>query len=500
MRRPVLALAVVFAGTLLFAGACAREGGDRELHVVWDADVPSLDPNERFDVVTATVASNVFEPLLRYDRQMSFEPCLAKGWEARDGAVWRFRLREGVSFHDGTKLSAEDVAFSIERLRRRRKWDIHRYVSAITDVRVVDPLTVEIRSERPAGLLSVLSYVFVLPKRSVEAAGEAEFFRAPAGTGPYRIASWKPGETLRLEAYPAYWGGPSAVSSVVFRVEKDDEATWDEAKKLAPAILFAPTTTSWIRHRDDPAFRLVEQPSLAVHYLAFRVGGGPSNPLSDIRVRRALRAAIDYEALLAALPAHGAFPASQFVPPAIVGFDPSLAVPEFVPGAARRMLAEAGFRQEKPLVFLTSAGGGAISRYLIEAFAAAGVSVREESVPPDEYESRLATCDADAYLTGWICTTGDAGELFEGNFYRRGSTRNPCGYGCDEMDTAIEEIGRTLDPAVRRDLLQSAMRRLVDDLPWVPLVVSYERHALTRGVEWTARADGQLDLRDVRIR
>lgn len=463
-------------------------------------DVSSLDPNARFDVVTATIASNVFEPLLRYDRQLAFEPCLAKSWEILDGAVWRFRLREGVSFHDGTKLSAEDVAFSIERLRARPDRDIHRYVSAIQDVKVVDPLTVDIRSERPAGLLSVLSFVYILPKRSVDSVGEAVFFRAPAGTGPYRIARWKPGETLRLEAHPSHWAGPPEVPAAVFRVEKDDDAIWTEAKALAPAILFGPTTTTWIKHRDDPAFRLVEQPGLGVHYLALRVGGGPSNPLSDVRVRRALRAAIDYEALLSAHPARGAFAASQFVPPAIVGFDPSLTVPAFVPGAARRMIEETGLRQEKPLVFLTAGGGGFISRYLLEAFSAAGLSVREESVTPEEYEARLAACDADIFLTGWICTTGDAGELFEGNFYRSGSKANPCGYGCDEMDTAIEEIGRTLDPSVRRDLLQSAMRTLVDHLPWVPLLVSYERHALTGDVEWRTRADGQLDLRDVRIR
>lgn len=499
MRRPERALAAMLVGGLFFAVACARSGDDRELHVVWAMDVPSLDPNERFDVVTATVASNVFEPLVRYDRKMAFEPCLATAWEIRDGAVWRFRLREGVSFHDGTKLSAEDVAFSIDRLRARPDWNIHRYVSAIRDVKVVDPLTVDISSERPAGLLSVLSYVYILPRRAVEAAGEAAFFKAPAGTGPYRITSWKPGEALRLEAHPGYWEGPPEIPAAVFRVGKDDDAIWTEAKRLAPAILFGPTTTTWIKHRNDPAFRLLEQPSLAVHYLAFRVGGGPSNPLSDVRVRRALRAAIDYEALLAALPARGAFPASQFVPPAIVGFDPSLTVPAFVPGAARRMIEKAGLRQKKPLVFLTAAGGGSMSRYLLEAFSDAGLSVREEAVTSEEYEARLAACDADIFLTGWICTTGDAGELFEGNFYRRGSTQNPCGYGSDEMDSAIEEIGRTLDPAVRRDLLQSAMRTLVDDLPWVPLLVSYERHALTGNVEWRTRADGQLDLRDVRI-
>ena len=500
MRSSDRALAAIALGGLLLSGACSRRGGDRELTVLWGASLPSLDPDERFDVPTATVASNVFEPLLRYDRQMMFEPCLATRWEIRGGDTWRFRLRDGVSFHDGSPFSAEDVAFSIERLRTRAERDIHRYVSAITDVRIVDPLTVEIRSKRPAGLLSVLSFVHILPKRSVEAAGEEGFFRAPSGTGPYRIAAWRPGETLRLEANPGYWGGPPAIPAATFRTEKDDDAVWSAAKKLAPAIVLSPTTSCWAAHRDDPAFQLIERPGLGVHYLALRVDGSPSNPLSDQRFRRALRAAIDYDALLAALPARGAFPASQFVPPAIVGFDPTLAVPTFVPGAARRMIEEAGLRQEKPLVFLTIAGGGPVSRYLVEAFSAAGVSIREESVAPEEYERRLLACDADIYITGWICTTGDAGELFEGNFYRRGSSRNRCGYGCDAMDDSIEEIGRTLDPASRRDLLQAAMRRLVDYLPWIPLVVGHERHALTGDVEWRTRADGQLDLRDVSIR
>lgn len=500
MRRPGRALAAILLAATFLAGGCFRRGGDRELNILWPVDVPSLDPNERFDFVTETVAANVFEPLLRYDREMTFAPCLAKAWEIREGSTWRFHLREGVSFHDGSTLTADDVAFSIARLRARRDWDIHRYVSAITDVTVVDPLTVDVRSERPAGLLSVLSYVYVLPRRSVEAAGEAAFFRAPAGTGPYRIAAWAPGKTLRLEAHAGYWGGPPQVPAAVFRVVKDADAMWTEAKRLAPAIVFSPTTSSWTAHRDDRAFRLVERPSLAVHYLVLRVGGGSENPLSDVRVRRALRAAIDYDALVATLPADAAFPASQFVPPAIVGFDPSLSVPVHVPGAARRQLAEARIRQERPLVFLTADDGGPVSRYLIGAFSAAGLSVREESVSPEEFDRRHAACDGDFFLSGWICTTGDAGELFEGNFYRKGSAQNRCGYGGDAMDAAIEEIGRTLDPAARRDLLQSAMRTLVDDLPWIPLLVSYERHALSGDVEWQMRADGQLDLRDVRLR
>lgn len=496
--RPALLGIVVLV--LTAGGACRKSGNGRELHVIWETDLKTLDPNERFEFVSDTFAMNVFDPLVRYDRQMAFTPGLATTWEIRDGSVWRFRLREGVTFHDGSPFTAGDVAFSIERLRAHPDRDIHRYVSAIHEVRVVDPYTIDVHSDRPAGLLSVLSFVYILPKGRVESLGEEAFFRAPAGTGPYRVAGWRKGGALRLEAFDAYWGGRPQVPAAVFQAVHDPVAMWTEASRLSPAIVFAPTQATWTAHRDDRSFRLVEQPGLAVTYLALRVSGGAANPLSDVRIRRALRAAIDTQKLVSALASEGAFPASQFVPPAIIGFNPDLSVPAFVPGAARRMLEEAGFRQARPFRFLTAAGGGPVSRELLSAFRAAGLAVSEESVSAEEFDRRSTACDADFFLSGWICSTGDAGELFEGSFYSRGTSGHPCGYGSAEMDATVDAIGRTLDPAARRDLLQQAMKRLVDDLPWIPLVVSYDRHALTPGVEWTTRADGQLDLRDVRLK
>ena len=500
MWRPRQVLIGLGLLVLSASAACRETTRGRELHVVWSSDVQTLDPNEKFEVVADTIAMNVFEPLVRYDRQMTFTPALATSWEIREGSVWRFRLRDGVQFQDGTTLTAEDVAFSIKRIQARPDLDIHRYVSAITEVRIADPLTVDIVSDRPAGLLSVLSFVYVLPRRSVERAGEETFFKAPSGTGPYRITEWRKGESLRLEAYEDYWGGPPKVPAVVFRVVANSNAMWSEARRLAPAILLSPPRATWAAHREDRDFHLAERPGLAVHFLGMRVLGGPENPLSDVRVRRALRTAIDYGKLVSALPGEGTFPASQFVPPAIVGFNPNLSVPAFVPGEARRLLEEAGFRQKEPFRFLTSTGGGPLDRELIEALKKAGVAVREEPVSPEEFERRFAACETDLFVSGWICSTGDSGELFEGNFYRKGPLGNRCGYGSAELDAAVEEIGRTLDPSIRRDLLQKAMKGLVDDLPWIPLVVSYDRHALTPGVEWDPRADGQLDLRDVRLK
>ncbi len=500
MWRTRPALIGLIVSLLTASAACREKSRGPELHVIWESDVPTLDPNERFEFVSDTIAMNVFEPLVRYDRQMAFTAGLATSWEIQEGAVWRFRLREGVKFQDGSPFSAEDVAFSIARVKARPDRDIHRYVSAISEVRVVDPFTIDVRSERPAGLLSVLSFIYILPKATVERLGDEAFFQAPSGTGPYRIAEWRKGQSLRLEANDGYWGGRPVTKAAVFRVVPGEDAMWTEALRLSPAIVFSPTRAAWAAHRDDERFRLVERPGLAVHYLVLRVSGGVSNPLSDVRVRRALRAAIDYPGLVSALPGEGAFPASQFVPPAIIGFNPGLSVPAFIPGAARRLLEEAGFRQEAPLRFLTLAGGGPLSRELIAAFGSAGIAVREEQVGFEEFGRRSTACDADLFLSGWICATGDAGELFEGNFYSSGSRGHACGYGSAQMDAAVEEIGRTLDPAARRDLLQQTMKRLVDDLPWIPLVVTYDRQAVTSGVEWETRADGQLDLRDVRLK
>lgn len=497
LRPALIGLILVVSST---SGACRKTGRDRELTVIWETGVQSLDPNEKFEFVSDTIAMNVFEPLVRYDRQMAFAAGLATSWEIRDGAVWRFRLREGVTFHDGSPFTAADVAFSIERLRAHPGRDIHRYISAIKEVRVVDPFTVDVCSDRPAGLLSVLSFVYVLPKGSVERLGEEAFFQAPSGTGPYRVAEWRKGSFLKLEAYAGYWGGRPGVPAATFREVGGDDAMWAQARRLAPAIIFSPSRKAWAAHRDDSHFRLVERPGLAVTYLALRVSGGADNPLSDVRFRRALRAAIDQQKLVSALSGEGAFPASQLVPPAIIGFNPDLSVPAFAAGGARRLLEEAGFRQTRPLRFLTVTGGGPVSRELLAAFGAAGLSVREESVSAEEFERRSTACDTDLFLSGWICSTGDAGELFEGSFYSKGTQGHACGYASAEMDAAVDEIGKTLDPAARRDLLQQAMKRLVDDLPWIPLVVSNDRHALTPGVEWTTRADGQLDLRDVRLK
>ncbi len=486
---------------LTASAACREKSRGPELHVIWESDVPTLDPNERFEFVSDTIAMNVFEPLVRYDRQMAFTAGLATSWEIQEGAVWRFRLREGVKFQDGSPFSAADVAFSIARVKARPDRDIHRYVSAISEVRVVDPFTIDVRSERPAGLLSVLSFIYILPKATVERLGDEAFFQAPSGTGPYRIAEWRKGQSLRLEANDGYWGGRPVAKAAVFRVVPGEDAMWTEALRLSPAIVFSPTRTAWAAHRDDKQFRLVERPGLAVHYLVLQslrgrlrtpsptsASGGPFGQRSTTPVSSPPSPARELF-----LPASSCRPPSSGSTPA---FRSQRSFREQHAGCSRS--PDSGRRRRSGSSPWPAAARSAVSSSRPSAPRVSRFA-RNRSVS-EEFERRSTACDADLFLSGWICATGDAGELFEGNFYSSGSRGHACGYGSAEMDAAVEEIGRTLDPAARRDLLQQTMKRLVDDLPWIPLIVSYDRHALTSGVEWDTRADGQLDLRDVRLK
>lgn len=482
--------------------SCTRAHPQKELRVLWTEEILTLDPNERFEHSTDMYAMNVFEPLLKYDRQLSFAPALATRWDFVGGHVWRFVLRQGVTFQDGTPLTPEDVIFTIDRIRSRPQSDLYAYLASVTDVRKVDETTIEIVSNRPAGLLSALSSVYILPRKLLLSRGEKAFFEHPVGTGPYRFVEWKAGQKLVLEGWSGYRGGLPAFPRAVFLQFASSAEMWKVARP--PSILLGPSRATWTDHEKDSAFKLVSRPGLTVQYLVVNLRGGSKNPLSKLPVRRALRAALDLAKLIEKIGGQ-AFPASQFVTPDIVGYDPSLTVPRFEPGAARRMLAEAGYPGGLTLRLSCPEGPSKLVDELVAQLGAAGVKINLDKAPSRELFDRIARCDGDLHLTGWVCATGDASELFEGNFYgrtadQRASTLSGCGYGRPDLDDLIDQIANTVEPEQRRDLLQGAMRRVVEDLPWIPLLVSYDRYALTPDLVWEPRPDGEIYLPDVRAK
>lgn len=502
-RGRLLTRGALLAALLLATGVgCRRK--ETELRVFWTFDILSLDPHERFEFATDTFAMNVLEPLLKYDKKASFTPILAVRWDVPDGKTWRFHLRKDVVFHDGSPLTASDVVFSLDRIRHHPDFDLYPYLSGVSSVREVDPETVEIVSDRPAGLLAVLSSVYILPKKIVEARGDKAFFEHPVGSGPYRFVEYQPKKQLVLEAFPGYRGGAPKIPHVVFVRSPSSAEMWPEARKHHPSIIVGPNAPTWNEHRSDEHFHLVSRPGMSVQYLMVRLEGGTKNPLSDIRVRKALRAGIDLARIVERVGGE-AFPASQFVTADIIGYNPSISVQAYQPDLARKLLAETGHAGGLSLTLNCGDGRQAVPDELVKQLAEIGVRVTKVMLPAKELYQRGLRCEGDLHLSGWVCSTGDAADVLEGNFYsrlkdRRGASVSGCGYSSAEVDDLIDRSASTMDPETRRDRLQEAMKRIVDDLPWIPLYVPYDRYAMTKDVVFEPRADGEVCVADVRLK
>lgn len=499
MRRLLLAAALLAA----LAVGCRGRKAD-VLHVFWASDVVTLDPNARLEVTTDTYALNVFEPLLRHERLTDYVPILATHWDMSDGRSWRFHLRKGVRFHDGSPLSAEDVVFTLERARTSHDSELYPFLTGITSVRALDAETVEIVSDRPAALLSVLSFVYVLPKKTLAARGDRVFFERPVGTGPYRFASWKPKVALELARHDGYWGQRPAFGRAVFHVVGAQEPVLPLAEKSPPAIVIQPSRKEFATRDAHPRLRFLSRPGMSVNYLVANTRPDGPSPMRDVRVRRAVRAAIDYARLLEKATGNQAFAATQFVTPDVIGYNPTLTVPPHRPGEARRLLAEAGHPDGVDLVMnVDRESTTTLNDELVAQLAEEGIRLKVVPLPPEELARRDHRCDGDLHRSGWTSSTGDASELLEANFFGRGAVRERtegCTYYTPELDELIDAAARSLEPEVRRDLLQQAMKRLVDDLPWIPLLIAYDRYAISPDLVFEPRADGEVRLSDVKLK
>ena len=503
MRARSLAAILLAAATALcaaFLPACRKPSGD-EVRVVFGADILSLDPNEKFETVTDSYAINVFEPLLRYDWRGSYVPVLALRWDIADGKTWRFALRPDVRFHDGSLLTARDVVFSIQRVLDRPGSELRPYLQGIEAVRAVDDATVEVVSPRPAGILPGLSFVYVLPAATVAKRGEEEFFRNPAGTGPYRFVAREAGKSLSLTAFEGYWGEQPAFARAQFRFEQDSEAMWAAADERPPAIVVGPGLKSWQVREGRKGIRLIARPGLSVQFLTLAMQ--PGRPLADPKVRLAVRAALDSRLLVERLTRGRSFTASQFVSPGIVGYNPRMTLPAFEQGLARRLLKEAGHPDGLDLTMTITEGPHPLADELVRQLAVAGIRVKLVVLPFEKFYDRAKACTDDLASIGWICSTGDGAEILDGAF---GSAPGPngssmsCGYSSPALADLRDRIARTLDARARQRMLQDAMALLMEDLPWIPLFVPEDRYAVRGDLVWEPRPDSEVYLPDVRPR
>jgi peptide/nickel transport system substrate-binding protein len=491
--------------SLLGAGCSRRQGSTGELRLAVIYDLSSLDPHAHNTVSAYELLSSVYEPLTSLGRNLRVQPRLAESWENPDELTWVFRLRPGVRFHDGSLLTSADVAFSLQRLIDDPSLEARSSLASVASVSARDSATVVIRTRWPNAQLASRLHLALIVRRGSTAESLAS--RAN-GTGAYAVESWTAGKSLRLRRHEAHWGeGPG-----FDRMTIDTDVS---AEELEPAFAegrygFAAYSASSLEPaRRTGRYDFVSSPSIFLRHLAFDLSRettpfcpGIANPFRDLRVREAIHVALDRPRLVEVVgPVAGV--ASQLVPKAVFGFDPSL--PPFTPdlARARRLMAEAGF-----------AGGFDVTLHRSRAFSAAagevqrqlsgiGVRARVVSLPSERFFAALDRRELSFWMAASGATTGDGLELLETSFHSPDPSTsfggdNYGGYRNPALDDGIREATATFDAARRQHAVQALLRRVLEDRVWVPLYYADNVYAIARGVEYEPRDDGYLHLPEIR--
>lgn len=441
----------------------AADGGGW-LRVALQLEPPVLDPTAgAASPIAEVVHGNLFEGLISLDGLGRPGPGLAEAWEVvQGGRAVRFHLRHGVRFHDGAPFDGESVRFSLDRARGADSVNPQKAALAVIERVVVEaPDTVRIELRHPAsGLLQVLG----LPPLAMVSPGSAGSNRThPVGTGPFRFAAWQRGESIRLVRNDAYWGSRASLDGVVFRFIAEPTAAY--AALMAgdvDAFPNYPSPENIPQFQADPRFHVRVGSTSGETLLALN----HRHPaLADHRVRQALAQAVDRQALIQGAMYGFGLPIGSHFPPADPAYVDLTGLRPHDPGAARRLLAAAGFSTgpedtAKPALELRlklppTPYARRVGEILVGQLAEVGVRVRTENLEWAQWIDQVFTRH-DFDLTVIVHA-----EPFDYDIYGREDYY--FGYHNPAVKALLERLDGVADPGPRGALLQDIQRVLAED-------------------------------------
>jgi peptide/nickel transport system substrate-binding protein len=516
------------AALLVLAAGLAAAPGARAaiLRYASQFDPGTMDPHAMASVYNNRVLSQVYETLVGRDEGFRPEPRLALSWTPIAGEGWRFKLRPGVKFQDGTPFGADDVVFNIGRALSPTS----AYKAAlpnVTGARKVDALTVDILTSQPTPSLPLtLTNLRLMSKAWCEkhhaekpqdygAKEETYAARHANGTGPYRLARWDPDVKTVLLANPGYWGKRGNVTEAQYLVVT--QAATRAAGLISGEIdlVIDPAVQDIQRLSRTPGITVAQATSLGSQFLGFDQArarllhgdAGDRNPFRDVRVREAVRFAINLPALRSKIMRGASSIGRAMYSPAVDGYDPSFdRLGPYEPARARALLKEAGYPRGFAVDLDCSAEQPAdsICQGLSGMLSQVGIRVSYRPLPFNQLLPKLIARDTSLYVIGWTPATADAEGVLLPLVHSRGGPGvgeyNFGGYSNPKVDALIDRGRVEFDPAKRRALFIEATNALDADAAVVPLVYRNVVWAMRGNVKALLRPNDILDLRFVNVR
>ena len=529
--------ALVAAGLVVSLGAVPGIGrtaaSAATLRWANDGDVNSMDPYARQETFLLTFTQNIYDPLIRRSKDLKLEPSLATEWAQTAPDVWRFKLRQGVKFSDGTPFNADDVIFSYQRIKQPTS-ALNSNVATVADLVKIDDYTIDFHTRGPDPILpeeltnwGIMSKLWceknntTIPADLGKVTEENFATRNAMGTGPFMLKERVPDVRTVLVANPNWWDKPTGnVTEAVFtriansstRVAALLSGEIDFVYTVPPQDVDRIATTQGTKIIKSPELRTIFLGMDQMHDELLESNVKGKNPFKDERVREAFYRAIDEKAIVAKVMRGQAAETALMIAPGINGFDKSLNErPAYDPAKSKKLLADAGY----PNGFETGmdcpndryVNDEAICQAVAAMLAKVGIKVNLLAQTRLKFFGKIGSPNyaSSFYMLGWTPSTYDVHNMLASLVGTRvpGSgigDNNDGGVSNAAIDADIKAIQVETDQTKRQTLISHALGIVKDQYLYIPLHQQVVVWAARSNVEVAQMADNFFPLRFVTVK
>ena len=511
------------------AAGLAGSAHATSLRIASAFDPQTMDPHALALLYHSRVAFQIYDNLVNRDEDFKLEPALAESWEMVSPTVWRFKLRQGVKFHDGTPFTADDAVFSVERTRgptSQRSFALR----GMTSVKKIDERTIEFQLEAPDAvwpeklwLVAMMSKAWC-QQHGVEKAqdfnGKQETYtvRNAMGTGPYKLERYEPDVRTVLKRHDAWWGKGDKrngnLESVTFTSIRSDATRLAALASGEVDMVLDPPFQDVERLKSDPKLQITTTSDIGTQYFTFDQARDElqyadvkgKNPFKDIRVRQAVAHALNIDLIIQKVLRGQGTPTGSLISPRVDGYDKALDKRiAYDPARAKALLAEAGYPGGFGVTLdcVNVAFREAVCQAAAAMLTQVGIRVQVRSSPTNTFFPRLSTANGSFIEYGWT-PAPDPWTTLNGLFRTFDAsglgTFNAGRYSNPKLDVLIDSVRTEPDITKRRARVGVALRLVHDDLAYIPL---YRRHlnwAMKKNVAVTMWPNDTVELRWVKAK
>ena len=457
----------------------------------------TLDPANHYSISATSVLRHIYDPLVDVTSDSKFIPALAESWRPVNNTTWRFTLRKGVTFHDGTAFNADSVVFTLKRVRDNTKLIKSFVYQDIESVEKDGDHAVVVTSKRPFGSLPAhLTMLGMLPPSAGR--GEEAFFQKPIGTGPFRFASWTHGDHIAMTANPSYWKPDlPKVEKVTFRFipELSTRAAAIRAGEIHVIDRVTPDLVGTLK--GSRGVKVLDVPAVEAQRWIFQLA---REPVKDRRLRQAISLAIDRNTIIKDLLLGYGRAVDSPVPPGLIGHT-SFPPKPYDPEKARQILKQAGYTNVS-LDFVLMKDLYPKQLEIAQAVAAmlgeVGITLNIKNLEIATAREHRTAGTYDMFYSGWAHMPHDPDWYF-GQWFTRAGAEKLTRYHNPRVEQLIAE-GRVPDPKVRQAKYEELERILWDEDAEIWPYYSVAIYAVSdRLRNFEARRDYYILLSDVSI-